>query len=377
MIYLDAAATSLHKPPQVGTAMAAALGMGNAGRGAHSHAMAAAQTVYNGRKTIASFFGVLPQQVAFTSGATESLNIAIRGVLQPDSHVVTTVLEHNSVLRPLYAAGVDMDTVGLLPNGDLDYAAFARCLKPNTKAVVITTASNVTGLVVDMGYVAEFCKKHGLLLIVDAAQTAGVTSIFVGGIDILCFTGHKCLLGPQGIGGMVVRPGLNIAPSKFGGSGSDSFSHTQPAEMPEMLEAGTLNLPGIAGLAAGVEYITAMGITNIFTKAQELAEQFYNQTAKIPGIKLYSNFALPHAPIVALNIGDIDSAMVEFILSNEYGISARGGAHCAPLIHTALGTAAQGAVRFSFSHFNTAQEVETAVRAITNLGRHYGQTKNT
>jgi len=370
------------------------MGMGNAGRGAHSHALAAAQAVYNGRKTIASFFGAEPQQVVFTSGATESLNIAIRGLLKPGDHIITTVLEHNSVLRPLYGLGVDMGIIGLQLNGDLDYAGFKRCLRPNTKAVVITTASNVTGLLVDIAFVADFCKRHGLLLIVDAAQTAGLC---VGGgvpdapskahtsnhgasgtppptqkhspVHVLCFTGHKSLLGPQGIGGMIVHPEISILPNKLGGSGTDSFSHAQPTQMPERLEAGTLNTPGIAGLAAGVEYITQAGMGNIFAQSQVFAEYFHREVSKIPGVKLYSNSALPHVPIVALNIGDMDSATAEFVLSSEYGISVRGGAHCAPLMHTALGTREQGAVRFSFSHFNTMQELEAAVRAVRSVAK--------
>lgn len=347
--------------------------LGNPGRGAHKQALDAAKCIYKCRKAVATLLGATPKQIVFTSSATESLNIAINGLLTPADHVITTVLEHNSVLRPLYnlqycrqTPGDNISTIGILENGNLDYARFQSCLKPTTKAVVITAASNVTGLVVNMQFVSDFCKKHGLLLIVDAAQTAGLISMNIKDMDILCLTGHKSLLGPQGIGGLCVGA-TNILPTKFGGTGIDSFSKTQPQELPEALEAGTLNTPGIAGLLAGIDYITKTGMKNLLKKSQYLAEQFYNETSTIPNVKIYSNFNLPHAPIVALNIGDLDSAVVEFRLSKEYGISVRGGMHCAPLLHKTLGTEKQGAVRFSFSSFNTEDDVLTAIQAVKEI----------
>jgi len=344
---------------------------GNPGRGAHKHAMDGARCVYKGRGAVASLFGAVPQQVVFTSSATESLNMAIMGLLSAKDHVITTVLEHNSVLRPLYylqSKGLEMSTIGM-HQGCLDYDSFERCLKPNTKAIVVTAASNVTGLLVDLKFVSNLCKRHGLFLIVDAAQTAGIIPIDMAdlGISALCFTGHKSLFGSQGVGGLCVNPQVNIMPTKFGGTGVHTLSRTQPAEMPDALEAGTLNTPGIAGLAAGIEYICAEGIGKIFAKAQKLAEEFYAQVSSIPSVKVYSNFSLPHVPIVTLNIGRLDSALVEHYLANEYGISVRGGFHCAPLLHKALGTEGQGAVRFSFSSFNTTEEVETAVRAVREI----------
>lgn len=364
MIYLDSAATSLQKPPEVASAMAGAVGLlGNPGRGAHSHALAATKCVYHGRKTVASFFGAAPEQVMFTSGATESLNIAIHGLLGPSDHVITTVYEHNSVLRPLYnlqRQGLEISFVKEISHN---------CLQPATKAVIMTHASNLTGQVFDLKPVSKFCKKHGLLLIVDAAQTAGSIPISMQYADVLCFTGHKSLLGPQGIGGLVVGRGVNIRPTKFGGTGMDSFAETQPDSLPEALEAGTLNTPGIAGLTAGIEYICRIGINNMYQNALKRAKIFYEGAAKIPGVKIYSDLSTPHVPIVAFNIGDMDSAMVEFRLSNEHGISVRGGTHCAPLHHKLLGTAEQGAVRFSFSSFNTEDEVQTAVQAIAKIAQ--------
>jgi len=375
MIYLDSASTSLLKPPSVANAIVEAIGtMGNPGRGVHKHAKNASNCIYQGRKAVAALFGTSPRHVVFTSSATESLNIAARGLLKPTDHVITTMLEHNAVLRPLYyleSQGMEISTVGLQNDGNLDYTRFENCLKPNTTAVIITAASNLTGLIVDMEFVSSFCKRHGLILIVDAAQAAGIIPMDMKKleIDVLCFTGHKSLFGPQGIGGLCIREGFDreISPIKFGGSGTDSFAKTQPKEMPEALEAGTLNSHGVAGLLAGIEYINKVGTENILNKALEFTAQFYNEINSISSIKFYSHFHLPHAPIVTLNIGDLDSGTVEFTLSNEYGISARGGAHCAPLLHKALGTHKQGAVRFSFSSFNTADDVQRAVEAIKHI----------
>jgi len=361
MIYLDSAATSLQKPAQVTSAMVEAVkSLGNPGRGAHSHSLDASKCVYQGRKTIASFFGAAPQQVVFTAGATESLNIAISGLLKPADHVITTVYEHNSVLRPLYSLGAALSIV----------KEISCChLKPNTKAVVITHASNLTGQILDLQAASKFCKKHGLLLIVDAAQTAGLIPLNIKDMDVLCFTGHKSLLGPQGIGGLVVGRDINITPTKFGGSGTDSFSKTQPGKLPESLEAGTLNTPGIAGLTAGIEYICRTGMENMYESALKLAKLFHEGVAATRGVKIYSGLDAANMPIVALNIGNMDSAMVEFNLSNKYGISTRGGAHCAPLLHKLLGTEEQGAVRFSFSSFNTEAEVQAAIKAVDEIAR--------
>jgi len=367
-IYLDAASTCLHKPQGVTSAVISAMqGFGNPGRGAHSHSLAALRCVYSGRKAIGELLGVDPAQVVFTSSCTSALNMAIAGLLKPGDHVVTTVIEHNSVLRPL--SGFEYTAIGL-KNGDLDYSQFAQALKPNTKAVVITAASNVTGLVVDLEFVAEFCKKHGLIFIVDAAQAAGLLPINADalGISALCFAGHKSLFGSQGIGGICVGKGIEITPTKFGGTGIDTFNLGQPEKMPERLEAGTLNTPGIAGLTTGVEYILDQGMNNILQKSLGLARNFYERVSMIHGVKLYSG--KPTIPIVTINIDDMESGAVESILSQEFGISVRGGYHCAPLLHRAYGTEQQGMVRFSFSCFNTQDEVDSAVKAVVKLAKN-------
>ena len=375
MIYLDNAATTLQKPPEVGQAMLAALQTaGNPGRGAHEPTLHAARLVYGAREALAELFHAeSPACIAFTANATQALNTALCGLLAPGDHALTTVCEHNSVLRPLYrlrAQGVQVDFVGVDAQGKLRCEQFAQRLRPNTKAVVVTHASNVTGCVTDLVRVSAFAKAHGLWMIVDAAQTAGARPIDVQelGLDVLCFTGHKALLGPQGTGGLYVRPGLQVAPLVVGGSGVHSFAETHPSEMPTALEAGTLNVPGLAGLEAGVRWILAQGVEALCAKETALARLFYENIQGIPGVVVYGGCTEgPHAPIVSLNLAGEDSARVADALWEEYGICVRAGAHCAPLMHKALGTVEQGTVRFSFSHQNTAQEALAAAAALRAL----------
>ena len=238
--------------------------------------------------------------------------------------------------------------------------------------IICTNGSNLTGNYIDIEKVGELAHAHGLLFVVDASQTAGVFPIDVRKmhIDVLCFTGHKGLLGPQGIGGMYVREGLSIRPLKSGGSGVQTYSKTHPAEMPTALEAGTLNGHGIAGLNAAVSYINEIGIDTIREKEQSLMRRFYEGVKDIPGVTLYGDFeSFNRCAIVTLNIGDYDSSEVSDELLTEYGISTRPGGHCAPLMHEALGTVEQGAVRFSFSHYNTDEEVDIAIKAVRELAR--------
>lgn len=378
MIYLDNAATTLQKPRPVGQAMLDALQTaGNPGRGAHEPTLHAARLVYETRTALAELLGADdPSCIAFTANATQSLNMALCGLLHPGDHVLTTVCEHNSVLRPLYRLqknGVQLDFVEADARGVLRYEQFEQKLRPTTRAVVISHASNVTGNVADLAFVAGFTKKHGLLLILDAAQTAGIRPLDVKtlGVDVLCFTGHKGLLGPQGTGGAYVRPGLRVAPLVVGGSGVHSFAEEHPAQMPTALEAGTLNVPGIAGLGAGVRWILQQGVQTLQGKETAWAQLFYEQLQEVENLTFYGDFSgdTPRAPIVSLNIGDEDSAWVADALWEDAGICVRAGAHCAPLMHKALGTAAQGVVRFSFSHANTEEEVLRAAKAVRTLAR--------
>lgn len=375
MIYFDNAATTIQKPEAVICAVADAMRyMGNAGRGVHEASLGASRKIFDTRMKLASFFHAeSPKQIVFTSNATESLNTALKGVLEPRDHVITTALEHNSVLRPLYELeeqGLELTVLESNEQGTLNNDDFEAAIRTNTKAIVCTHASNLTGNLVDICRVGEIAEKNQLLFIVDASQTAGVFPIDVQTmhIDILCFTGHKSLLGPQGTGGMYVREGITVKPLKSGGSGVQTYHKKHPAQMPTALEAGTLNGHGIAGLYAALEYLEETGIDHIREKEQRLMRQFYEGICDIPSVTVYGDFATEErCPIVALNIGTYDSAQVSDELFLNYGISTRSGAHCAPLMHKALGTVSQGAVRFSFSHFNTEEEVKTAIRAVQEL----------
>lgn len=375
MIYMDNAATTMRKPPEVIEAVVAAMSsMGNAGRGAHGAALDASRVIYDTRCKLCQLFGgTNPKQVVFTANSTESLNIALKGILEPGDHVITTALEHNSVLRPLYELqkkGVELTIVDSDPSGVLKYENVEPAIRENTKVIVCTNGSNLTGNLVDIKKIGEIAKKHQLLFVVDASQTAGVFDINVEEmhIDILCFTGHKGLLGPQGTGGLYVREGVHVNPLKSGGSGVQTYSKTHPAEMPTALEAGTLNGHGIAGLNAALTYLENEGLENIRKREQMLMRMFYEGVKDIPGVKIYGDFtAKERCAIVTLNIGDYDSSEVSDALLMEYDISTRPGAHCAPLMHEALGTVEQGAVRFSFSHYNTEEEIEIAIQAIKEL----------
>lgn len=375
MIYLDNAATTMQKPKGVIDAITTAMcSMGNAGRGAHAASLGASRTIFDTRDKLAKFFGAeQAKQIVFTCNSTESLNIALKGLLDPGDHVITTMLEHNSVLRPLYELeekGVELTFIPSSKEGTIDYDDFEKSIKDNTKLIVTTHGSNLTGNVLDIEKIGKIAHDHQLLYVVDASQTAGVFPIDVKkmNIDVLCFTGHKGLLGPQGTGGMCVREGLKIRPLKSGGSGVQTYSKTHPSDMPTALEAGTLNGHGIAGLNAAIDYLNEEGIDQIRKKEQDYMWKFYHGVKDIPNVKIYGDFSVEdRCAIVTLNIGDYDSSEVSDELLTSYGISTRPGAHCAPLMHQALGTVEQGAVRFSFSHFNSEEDIETAITAIKEL----------
>lgn len=387
MIYLDSAATSFYRPPCVAQAVAEAISsMGNCSRGAYKEALTGARVIYETRALLAEMFhGDGPEQVAFTANSTESLNIAIKGLIRPGDRVVTTVLEHNSVLRPLYEMeklGAELVIVGcekaeenadeeeknrVKRQGKLNYRALQAAITPGTRAVVMTHASNLTGNCTDLVKIGEWCKKAGALFIVDTSQTAGHFPVNMqeSHIDVLCFTGHKGLMGPQGTGGLCVRKGLGIKPLLSGGSGILTFEKKHPSVMPTALEAGTLNGHGIAGLRAALLYIKEEGIDTIRNREHKLMKLFYEQVKEIPDIRIYGDFSQKdRAAIVSLNLGEEDSGEISDYLSAEYEIDTRSGGHCAPLMHGALGTVDQGAVRFSFSHFNTEEQVECAVQAL-------------
>lgn len=375
MIYMDNAATTMHKPQEVIDAVVRAMSsMGNAGRGANEASLSASRVIYDTRERLARLFGAKDaRRIAFTNNSTESLNIAIKGILSLGDHVITTMLEHNSVLRPLYEMekkGVKLTIVPSDSMGRLNIRDIEEAITPDTKMIVCTNGSNLTGNYIDVKPIGELAHRHNVLFVVDASQTAGVFPIDVEDmkIDILCFTGHKGLLGPQGTGGIYVREGVEIRPLKTGGSGIQTYSKTHPIQMPTALEAGTLNGHGIAGLHAALAYLERTGIDEIRAREQSLMRRFYEGVKEIPGVKIYGDFSQENrCAIVTLNIGEYDSSEVSDELLTEYGISTRPGGHCAPLMHEALGTVEQGAVRFSFSHYNTEEEVDIAIRAIHEL----------
>ena len=378
MIYFDNAATTLQKPVEVVRAVTDALtSFGGVGRGVHGASLAAGMGVYQAREQLAALFGAPNAScVAFASNVTEALNTALLGLLGPGDHVVTTAASHNSMLRPLYRLreqGVELDIVPIFADGSLDYAALEAAFRPNTKVLAVNHASNLTGDVYDLDRMVAIAHAHDAIVVLDAAQTAGVIPINMSaqGIDVLCFTGHKSLYGPQGTGGLCVMPGIDIRPLKVGGSGTHSFDERHPAFMPEHLEAGTLNGHGIMGLATGVNFVHATGVDAIHAKELELVRRLETGLSEIPGAKTYGGPAASRVGVVAMNLSSADSGEVATILNSEYGICTRAGAHCAPLMHESLGTTEQGAVRFSFSWYNTPEEVDAALLALRQIAQRF------
>ena len=377
MIYLDNAATTIHKPEGVAQAMVQALSsLGNSGRGAHEATLDASRIIYGTREKLARLFGIKdPMRIAFTCNATESLNIAINGLFEKGDHVITTMCEHNSVLRPLYRLeenGVELSILPADSKGVPMYGELERLIQQNTRAIVITHASNLSGNVTDLGRVSAITQKYKLLLVVDASQSAGCIPIDVEkmGIDVLCFTGHKGLMGPQGTGGLYVHQGVKINPLKVGGSGIHSFDHEHPKAMPEHLEAGTLNVHGIAGLGGALNYLSEIGTEAIIKKERSLIKRLEDQIRDLPNIHLYGNpDSSQRVGILSFNMGDEDSAYVADWLFEEEEIAVRSGAHCAPLMHETLGTKMQGAVRISVSHKNTEEEIDRTANAIKKLSQ--------
>ncbi len=375
MIYFDNAATSMHKPQEVTDAVVFALNhFGNASRGVYDESLQADRLIYDARSEIAELFNAgNPRQVAFSKNSTESLNIAIFGTLSPEDHVITSVSEHNSVLRPLNYLedrGMQLSFLPIDDKGRIQIDKIPSLIQKNTKAIVITHASNVSGNITDLYAVSEFCKKYDLMLIVDGSQTAGSIEIDMQsmGIDILCFTGHKSLMGPQGIGGLCVNESTYIRPFIVGGTGIHSYDKFQPDKMPTRLESGTINSIGIAGLFAAVKYLKEKNIITLHKKALEVSQYFYSKLSEFEGIKFYGDYSAKNrAAIVSFNIGNMDSALIGKSLISDHNISTRVGTHCAPLLHIAFGTDKQGMVRFSFSHNNTFEEVDIAVEALKNI----------
>lgn len=372
MLYLDNAATTLQKPPCVIDAMVDAMKLaGNAARGVNAASLSAARIVTEARQELADFFDFdTPNRVCFTSNATEALNTAIKGFFQPGDHAITTAMEHNSVLRPLFCLQdegiIRLTIMDADEKGRISYEELEQAVEKETRAIVIQHASNVTGNVNDLTCVGEICRRKQIALIVDASQTAGSVPISMKDMNIavLCFTGHKGLMGPQGTGGLLVREDIDLKPLKEGGSGIHSYDRRQPKDYPEHLEAGTLNTHGIAGLLAAIRFLKKTGVEQIGAHERALAQAFYEKLRDLPNVRFYGDFEGEKTGIVALNIDGYDSGEVSDELMERFGIATRSGAHCAPLAHQALGTVDTGAVRFSFSYYNTMEDVQAAAEAV-------------
>lgn len=374
MIYFDNSATTLHKPDSVADAVYEAIAsqqFANPGRSAHKTAHAALASLYKTRAAVARIFHIKdPLQVALCQNATAALNLVLKSLFGAGDHLITTTLEHNSVLRPLYqleSQGAELSIIGFdLETGELDYAAMEAAIRGNTKAVIVTACSNVIGAVPDMQKIYGLCRKNGLTLIIDASQSAGTMSMNLSQYEqtIVCFTGHKGLYGPQGTGGIAVNGDFAFMPVFSGGSGIHSFDKTHPATMPDVFEAGTMNVPSFAGLAAGCAYIEQLGQENAAAYLANLRSYFFKLAADLPFITLYAPKTQNPGPVISLNLKTAPSSEVSRLLDERYGIATRPGAHCAPLVHHAYKTEAQGMVRFSFSTFNTTEEIEAAIDAL-------------
>lgn len=377
MIYLDHAASSHPKPPAVYDALNRAVRLGaNPGRSGHHSAFEAARVIFDARSAVAELLGVSDaSRVVFTLNATHALNQALKGVLRPGDHVVTTTMEHNSVLRPLHTleqAGVTVTYVEGDREGRVAPASLEGALKPHTKLVALCHASNVSGTLQDASEVGRICQKNGVLFLLDAAQSAGALPLDVGhlGAQLLVAPGHKGLLGPQGTGILYVAPGLELTSLMEGGTGTLSEQRTMPEELPEALEAGTLNTPGIAGLGAGVRYLLERGVDNVRRAEEEILRFLLPALEAVPGLVLYGPRDVEgRVAVVSFNLAGRDGAHVGFALDEVYGIAVRVGLHCAPDAHRTLGSFPSGTVRASFGALSTVADAEALVRALDDLSR--------
>lgn len=376
-IYLDNAATSYPKPPETLAAMCEFQNnsAANPGRSGHRMSIDAGRILYDCRDLAAGLFGISnPLDIAFALNATMALNIAIGGLLNPGDHVVTTSMEHNSVARPLRWAETNGCGLSIVPadrtTTRVEAADIISAVTPMTKLVVMTHASNVTGAINPIADVGNELHKRGIPLLVDAAQTAGAVPIDVEemGIAMLAFTGHKSMFGPMGTGGLYVNPDLKLNPILRGGTGSRSEDDVQPEFMPDLLECGTPNTIGLAGLGAGLDYINRTGLNAIVAHKRNLAKRFLAALSQVPGIVLYGPTDVERRiPNFSLNVEGLACSEVSQRLDDDYGILVRAGLHCAPWAHQTMGTYPDGAVRFSFGYFNTEADVDAAAAALMEI----------
>lgn len=374
-VFLDNAATSFPKPDAVYQVMDAAMrDVGVApGRGGYRQSLAAARIVFEARSALARFFGVPDSsRLIFTHSATESINIAVFGLLKPGDHVVSTCVEHNALARPLHLArkrGVEVtfvpsDSCGIVSERDI-----ARAMRPETRLVALAHCSNVTGAVQPIAEIAEVARIGGALFLVDAAQSAGFFPIDVEsiGIDLLAAPGHKGLYGPPGTGILAVGAGINLEPLQVGGTGGSASTPEPPEQMPERLESGTINTPAIAGLKAGVEFIEATGLEVIRAKESALVGQLLEGLRGMPGVRLYGPMQGERGAAISFNVEGHDPASLGFLLDSTYDISVRVGLHCAPDVHRSIGSYPEGTVRVSPGFFNTETDIDYFLRALREI----------
>lgn len=376
MIYLDNAATSFPKPSSVYESVMKAMKVygANPGRGSHAMAIEGARIIYETRELLADLFNLDdPLRVIFTFNATDSLNMAIKGILKRGDHVVTTEMEHNSVLRPikeLEKSGVENTIVKCGTDGSINVYDLEKAIRDNTKLIVTTHVSNLTGTIFPAEEIGKVCRAYKIPYLLDASQSAGVLTIDMKkyNISFLAVPGHKGLLGPQGTGALLINSDIEVKQLKEGGTGSQSASLDHPNFYPDKLEAGTHNLPGIAGLNAGLKYILKRGTESIYSHEKNLLDIFITELKKKPKIKIYGPESIEdRIGVVPINIEGMDSSEVANILDREYGIAVRPGLHCAPLAHKAIGTEKLGAVRFGVGPFNKKKDIMAAVKALKEL----------
>jgi cysteine desulfurase family protein len=370
VIYFDNSATTITKPPEVAEAVSYALNnFGNAGRSVYDAALLANREIYKARAEIARLIGLAdPLNVAFTSSSTESLNLVIGGLVRKEDSVITTVTEHNSVLRPLYLTGCDLDFIDCDDSGNLSLGSLEELLKPSTRFLVCTHGSNVTGNITDVHKLCGICKSHNITMILDISQTLGTVPVHADIADIFCFTGHKGLFGPQGTGGVAVNGRFDFSIVKTGGTGVNTFDTFQSKEMPDIFETGTLNGHGIYGLKEGVRFINETGVEEIHAADTRLLRAFYGGIKDLERVKIYGDFSdWNRLPVISINIDGLTSSELAERLWTDWRIAARAGGHCAPLLHKRFGTEGVGMVRFSFSYFNTEDEIEKGVQAIRSI----------
>ncbi|WP_256710681.1 aminotransferase class V-fold PLP-dependent enzyme [Paenibacillus sp. FSL H8-0548] len=382
VIYLDHAATSWPKPPTVTEAVVQTMlnDAANPGRGSHAMAVRASRVLFDTRKQLSKLFNIKnPNDIAFASNTTMALNMAIKGFVKPGDHVIATSVEHNSVRRPLYyleqTIGIEVSYVEADEKGNLSIDDVAKLIQSNTTLVIVNHSSNLLGTIMPVADIAELTKKHGIKLLVDAAQSAGIIEVDVKamGIDMLAFPGHKGLLGPQGTGGLYIDPALELVPLLHGGTGSQSEALEQPKVRPDRYEAGTQNTPGLAGLKAGVQYVLNETVKNIHTKEWNLIQRAIEGLLPLERMKLLGpELGEARTGIIAFNIEGIDPSELSFILDQHYQVAVRAGFHCTPLAHASAGTFETGAVRASVGVYTTEAEIDAFIEAIKEIVKQYG-----